>query len=114
VPYVISYFTEDLAANRRFYGEVLGLELQSELADVYFLCGSDAVRLQILIRDPTRTGRRATSTGLVLIGVDTQDELDAIRARAEAAGVAEAVGYADPDGRIVLLQVFNRRKPFHD
>jgi catechol 2,3-dioxygenase-like lactoylglutathione lyase family enzyme len=40
VPFVISYFTRDIPANRRFYGQVLGLELHSDLEDVYFLCGA--------------------------------------------------------------------------
>jgi catechol 2,3-dioxygenase-like lactoylglutathione lyase family enzyme len=113
-PYVITYFTEDLDANRRFYGEVVGLELFSELPDVYFLCGTGAWRLQILRTDPDRPGRQAVSSGLVLFGLETQDELAAFHARLRAAGFKEKDGYRDPDGRIVLAQLFDPTYPFHD
>jgi catechol 2,3-dioxygenase-like lactoylglutathione lyase family enzyme len=111
---VITYFTDDLDANRRFYEEVVGLELHSELPDVYFLCGTGGWRLQILKIDPDRPGRQAVSSGLVLFGVETEDELTAFHARLQAAGCDEGDGYRDPDGRIVMAQLFDPTHPFHD
>lgn len=125
-PFVITYFTHDLAANRRFYGDVLGLELHSERPDTYFLCGSDAARLQILAAG-SQHGFAASdppSSGLVTVGIDTPEELGRLRERLVAAGIdeelrqgeagAQLTSYSDPDGRSVVLQLFNRSKPFHD
>jgi catechol 2,3-dioxygenase-like lactoylglutathione lyase family enzyme len=115
VPFVISYFTDDLAANRRFYGDVLGLRLDSELPETYFLCGTESVRLQILVVDPDRPGRREPSSGLVLVGVDSAAHQQEIAARAAAAGVASVDGgLVDPDGRIVIVRTVDPVRRFHD
>jgi catechol 2,3-dioxygenase-like lactoylglutathione lyase family enzyme len=113
-PYVVSYFTDDLDSNRRFYGEVIGLDLHSDLPDVYFLAGAGGWRLQILRTDADRPGRQTVSSGLVLIGVQTEEELASLHARLQAAGLDEADGYRDPDGRIVMVRLFDPSYPFHD
>src|SRR2546421_769264 len=113
-PYVITYFTNDLEANRRFYGEVIGLPLHTDLPDVYFLAGSGGWRLQILRVDPDRPGRDRVSAGLVLFGVQTEEELADFHARLRAARLDEGDGYRDPDGRIVMAQLFDPAFPFHD
>lgn len=113
-PFVISYFTSDLAATRRFYRDVIGLPVNSELPDVYFLAGTGAWRLQFLQIDPNRPGRDTVSSGLVLFGVETDEELDACVDRLRSAGFAERDGYRDPDGRIVMLQRYNPEHTFHD
>ena len=125
-PFVITYFTHDLAANRRFYGDLLGLELHSEQPDTYFLCGSHPTRLQVLAAGPQHgfAASDPPSSGLVVVGVDTAEELGRLRDRLVAAGIDEEVrqceagaqlkSYSDPDGRSVVLQLFNRNKPFHD
>jgi catechol 2,3-dioxygenase-like lactoylglutathione lyase family enzyme len=113
-PYVITYFTNDLEANRRFYGDVIGLPLHSDLADVYFLAGAGGWRLQILQVEPDRPGRDTVSSGLVLFGVQTEEELSALHARLQAAGLSEGDGYRDPDGRIVMVKCFDPAYPFHD
>ena len=113
-PYVITYFTNDLAANRHFYGDVVGLALHSDLPDVYFLCGAGGWGLQILRTEPDRPGRDEVSSGLILFGVETEAELEAFHARLRGAGLEEGDGYRDPDGRIVMAQVFNPAHPFHD
>ena len=113
-PYVITYFTNDLPANRRFYGDLIGLQLHSDMPDVYFLAGNGAWRLQFLQTDSAREGRETVSSGLVLFGVDTTEELHACQARLDEAGLSEGDGYRDPDGRIVMLHVFDPAHPFHD
>jgi catechol 2,3-dioxygenase-like lactoylglutathione lyase family enzyme len=113
-PYVLTFFTEDLESNRRFYGDLIGLPIQSELPEVYFLAGTGAWRVQILHTDPDRPGRQKVSPGMVLFGVETEDELAALHARLRAAGLNEEDGYRDPDGRIVMMQVFDPSDPFHD
>lgn len=112
-PYVITYFTEDLAANRKFYGETVGLPLHSDLPDVYFLCGTGGWRLQLL-RVDDRPGRGEVSSGMVLFGFETEAALAGFHARMQAAGLIDEDGYRDPDGRIVMAQVFDRQAPFHD
>jgi catechol 2,3-dioxygenase-like lactoylglutathione lyase family enzyme len=113
-PFVITYFTDDLEANRRFYGDVLGLPLHSDLPDVYFLCGSSGWRLQFLRTDADRPGRQSTSSGLILFGLESEEELAEFHARLRDAGLEEDDGYRDPDGRIVMAQLFDPRHPFHD
>lgn len=112
-PYVITYFTDDLHANRRFYGEVVGLPLHTDLPDVYFLAGTGGWRLQLL-RVDERPGRRKASSGMVLFGFETESELAAFHARMRAAGLEDEDGYRDPDGRIVMAQLFDPESPFHD
>src|SRR5436305_13709798 len=111
---MIIYLSADVDWNRRFCGEVVGLDLHIELTDVYFLCGTGSWRLQILRTDPDRPGRQAVSSGLVLFGIETEDELAAFHARLQAAGCDESDGYRDPDGRIVMAQLFDPTYPFHD
>lgn len=113
-PFVITYFTDDLAANREFYGGILGLPQQSELPDTYVLLGNGGWRLQILRIEPGRPGRETVSSGLVLIGVEDGDELAELHTRLRAHGLSESDGYRDPDGRIVMLQLFDASRPFHD
>jgi catechol-2,3-dioxygenase len=110
-PYVISYFRDDLDSNRRFYEDVIGLDVCSELPGVYFLAGR---QLQILRTDAGRPGRQTVSSGLVLVGVQTEDELAALRKRLQAAGLDEADGYRDPDGRVVMVTLFDPSHPSHD
>jgi catechol 2,3-dioxygenase-like lactoylglutathione lyase family enzyme len=90
VPFVISYFTCDLAANRRFYGEFLGLSLRSEpgLEDVFFLAGTEPVRLE-----------RAA------LGITER--------RDEEEGPNTAARFRDPDGRMVVVQLFDPAHRFH-
>lgn len=113
-PYVITYFTNDLEANRRFYGDLIGLPLHRDLPGVYFICGTGGWRLQILQTDPDRPGRQAVSSGLVLFGVETEEELAAFHGRLRSACLHEDDGYRDPDGRIVMVQRFDPARPFHD
>lgn len=112
-PYVITFFTADLDANRHFYGDVVGLSLHTELPGVYFLAGSGGWRLQLLQVDD-RPGRRQPSSGMVLFGFQTESELDAFHARMRAAGLEDEDGYRDPDGRIVMGQLYDPGSPFHD
>jgi catechol 2,3-dioxygenase-like lactoylglutathione lyase family enzyme len=48
-PYVISYFTDDLASNRRFYGDVVGLPIHSDLPDIYFLAGAGGWKKTVIV-----------------------------------------------------------------
>lgn len=96
-PYVVSYFTDDLDSSR-FYGEVVGLELHSDLPDVYFLAGTGGWRLQILRTAPDRPGRQTVSSGLVLIGVQTKEELAALHSRLRGAGLNDTTVIATPTG----------------
>lgn len=113
-PFVFTYFTDDVGANRKFYGEVLGFELRSEHPDLYFVCGSGRSRLQIL-RTDDRPGRTTVSSGLVMLGFDSGAELAAFREGAIARGAAhDGEVFSDPDGRLVISQVFDRENPFHD
>lgn len=126
-PFVISYYTLDLQANRRFYGEFLGIPLHSHpgLEDVFFLCGTEPVRMQILLPpEGFGQGDQPASSGSVLLGVETSDELTAIRRRAADLGIPEhpddrqgappVARFLDPDGRMVIVQLFDRRHRFHD
>jgi catechol 2,3-dioxygenase-like lactoylglutathione lyase family enzyme len=128
VPFVISYLTDDVGANRRFYGEFLGLQLHTEpgLEDAFFLAGREGVRLQIL-RGPAafaEIGREPVvpSSGMLILGVDTAADLEELRQRASEYGVEElaerradrAASFLDPDGRLVTVQLFHRVHRFHD
>lgn len=126
-PFVISYYTRDLQANRRFYGDFLGIPLQSHpgLEDAFFLCGTESVRMQILLPpDGLGQAEESTSTGLVLLGVQTSDELMAIRRRASDLGIPDhtddqpelprVARFLDPDGRVVIVQLFDPSQRFHD
>jgi hypothetical protein len=74
---------------------------------MYFLAGAGGWRLQIVHTDAGRPGRQTVSSGLVLIGVQTEDELAALHCRLRAAGLDEDDGYRDPDGRIVMVRLFD-------
>lgn len=113
-PFVISYFASDLAAARRFYEDVIGLPVNSDLPDVYFLAGAGPWRLQFLQVEPARPGRDTVSSGLVLLGLETPAELEALHARLRSQGLREDDGYRDPDGRIVIAQLYNPARSFHD
>lgn len=54
------------------------------------------------------------SSGLVLFGLETPEELESFHARLRAAGLSEGDGCRDPDGRIVMAQLFDPSRPFHD
>ena len=89
-------YVDDLDAAERFYGEVLGLELDSRQAGVFvfFRCGAG----MLLLFEPGAAagGRRvpphgASGPGHACFAVP-EDALDAWRARLLAAGVAIAIG----------------------
>jgi catechol 2,3-dioxygenase-like lactoylglutathione lyase family enzyme len=129
VPFVPSYFTDDVEANRAFYGGFLGLRLHTEpgLEAEFFLAGSEQVRIQIL-RGPAAFAEIGgapvvPSSGLIMFGVESGEELDALRQRAAACGVQESVPlsgdvgsvarFLDPDGRLVIIQRFRPDARFH-
>jgi len=113
-PYVISYFTRDLAACRLFYEGLVGLAVHTEVPDVYFLCGAGPWRLQFPRIDPDRLGRDTVSSGLVLFGVETENEFADLQDRLRSATTVYDDGCRDPDGRVVMVQVFDPAAPFHD
>jgi catechol 2,3-dioxygenase-like lactoylglutathione lyase family enzyme len=85
-------YVDDLDAAERFYGEVLGLDLDSRQNGifVFFRCGAG----MLLLFEPgaAASGRRvpphgARGPGHICFAV-TEDALDAWQARLEAAGVA--------------------------
>lgn len=126
-PFVISYFTRDIDANRRFYGDFLGMHLHTEpgLEQVFFLCGHEDVRMQILLL-PAELEQAAApiSSGLVILGVATAEELSEVRRRAQRLRIPEQAArqgeaarvarFLDPDGRIIIVQLFNGSRRFHD
>jgi catechol 2,3-dioxygenase-like lactoylglutathione lyase family enzyme len=108
----VSFLTRDIARAKRFYTDVLGLEVESEgESDLEFRCGQ--VTLDIF--DPTSIGRPFASSpaGLALRVPD----VDAARAELEAKGVefdgetietsvCKQAWFKDPDGNALM---FHRR-----
>ena len=105
----VSFLTQDIERAKQFYGETLGLELESEGAsDMEFRCGQ--VTLDVF--DPSSIGQlfAPSPAGLAL----RVHDVDAARAELEAKGV-EFVGdtistsvcrqawFKDPDGNSLAL-----------
>ena len=105
----VSFFTQDIPRAKRFYSEVLGLEIESEgESDMEFRAGQ--VTLDIF--DPTSVGQAfaPSPAGMALRVPD----VDAARAELESRGVAfdgETVQtsvcrmafFKDPDGNALML-----------
>jgi catechol 2,3-dioxygenase-like lactoylglutathione lyase family enzyme len=105
----VSVFTQDMQRARQFYGETLGLELESEGdEDTEFRCGQ--VTLDVF--DPSSIGQEfAPSPAGVALRVP---DVDAARAELEAKGVefdgetlvtsvCKMAFFKDPDGNALLL-----------
>ena len=105
----VSFLTQDIARAKRFYGETLGLELESEGEhDLEFRCGQ--VTLDVF--DPSSIGQpfAPSPAGLALRVPD----VDEARKALEAAGVAfdgetivtsvcKQAWFKDPDGNSLML-----------
>jgi catechol 2,3-dioxygenase-like lactoylglutathione lyase family enzyme len=105
----VGFLTQDLARAKRFYTEVLGLEIESEGdSDMELTCGQ--VTLDIF--DPSSIGQpfAPSSAGLALRVTD----VDAARAELEAKGVefdgdtivtsvCKQAWFKDPDGNAIML-----------
>ena len=105
----VSVLTQDIQRAKRFYGEILGLELESEGdSDMEFRCGQ--VTLDVF--DPSSVGQpfAVSPAGLALRVPD----VDAARAELEAKGVAfdgetiatsvcKQAWFKDPDGNALML-----------
>jgi catechol 2,3-dioxygenase-like lactoylglutathione lyase family enzyme len=105
----VSFLTQDIARAKRFYGETLGLELESEGEhDLEFRCGQ--VTLDVF--DPSSIGRpfAPSPAGLALRVPD----VGAARAALEAEGivfdgetietsVCRQAWFTDPDGNSLML-----------
>jgi predicted enzyme related to lactoylglutathione lyase len=105
----VSFLTEDISRAKRFYSEVLGLEIESEgESDMEFRCGQ--VTLDIF--DPSSIGQPfgPSPAGLALRVPD----VDAARAELEAKGVefegetietsvCRQAWFKDPDGNALML-----------
>jgi catechol 2,3-dioxygenase-like lactoylglutathione lyase family enzyme len=104
----VSFLTQDIARAKRFYTDVLGLEIESEGdSDMEFRCGQ--VTLDIF--DPSSIGQPfAPSAGIALRVPD----VDAARAELEAKGVVfdgetietsvcKQAWFKDPDGNALML-----------
>ena len=114
----VSFLTQDIARAKRFYSEVLGLEIESEgESDMEFRCGQ--VTLDIF--DPSSVGQlfAPSPAGMALRGPD----VEAARADLEAkgvefdgetieTGVCHMAFFKDPDGNSLLLH--RRFAPFSD
>ena len=105
----VSFLTQDIARAKRFYTDVLGLEIETEgKSDMEFRAGQ--VTLDIF--DPTSVGREfAPSPAGIALRVP---DVEAARAELEAKGVAfdgETVDtgvcnmafFRDPDGNSLML-----------
>jgi catechol 2,3-dioxygenase-like lactoylglutathione lyase family enzyme len=105
----VSVFTQDMERAKRFYGETLGLEMESEGdSDTEFRCGQ--VTLDVF--DPSSIGQEfAPSPAGVALRVH---DVDAVRAELEAKGVefdgetlqtevCRMAFFKDPDGNILIL-----------
>jgi catechol 2,3-dioxygenase-like lactoylglutathione lyase family enzyme len=105
----LSVFTQDMERAKRFYGETLGLEMESEGdSDTEFRCGQ--VTLDVF--DPSSIGQEfAPSPAGVALRVH---DVDAVRAELEAKGVefdgetlqtevCRMAFFKDPDGNILIL-----------
>ena len=105
----VSVLTQDIARAKKFYSEVLGLEIESEGAsDMEFRCGQ--VTLDVF--DPSSIGQpfAPSPAGLALRVPD----VDAARAELEAKGVefdgdtietsvCRQAWFKDPDGNALML-----------
>jgi catechol 2,3-dioxygenase-like lactoylglutathione lyase family enzyme len=105
----VSFLTQDLARAKRFYTEVLGLQIETEgESDMELRCGQ--VTLDIF--DPTSIGQPFASSpaGLALRVPD----VDAARVELEAKGVefdgetietsvCKQAWFKDPDGNSLML-----------
>ncbi|HZT94729.1 MAG TPA: VOC family protein [Gaiellaceae bacterium] len=105
----VSVFTQDMERAKRFYGETLGLEMESEGdSDTEFRCGQ--VTLDVF--DPSSIGQEfaPSPAGLAL----RVHDVDAVRAELEAkgvefdgetlvTGVCRMAFFKDPDGNALLL-----------
>jgi catechol 2,3-dioxygenase-like lactoylglutathione lyase family enzyme len=105
----VSVFTRDIARAKQFYGETLGLELETEgESDLEFSCGQ--VTLDVF--EPTSIGQEfaPSPAGLAL----RVHDVNAVRAELEAKGVefdgetletavCKMAFFRDPDGNALLL-----------
>jgi catechol 2,3-dioxygenase-like lactoylglutathione lyase family enzyme len=103
----VSFLTQDIQQAKRFYTDVLGLEIESEgESDLEFRCGQ--VTLDIF--DPSSIGQPFAPSGLALRVPD----VDAARAELEAEGVqfdgetietsvCRQAWFKDPDGNALML-----------
>jgi catechol 2,3-dioxygenase-like lactoylglutathione lyase family enzyme len=105
----VSFLTQDLPGAKRFYTEVLGLQIESEgESDLELTCGQ--VTLDIF--DPSSIGQpfAPSPAGLALRVPD----VDAARAELEAQGVefdgdtietsvCKQAWFKDPDGNAIML-----------
>jgi catechol 2,3-dioxygenase-like lactoylglutathione lyase family enzyme len=105
----VSFLTEDIARAKRFYSEILELEIETEgESDMEFRCGQ--VTLDIF--DPSSIGQpfAPSPAGLALRVPD----VDAARAELEAKGVVfdgdtietsvcRQAWFKDPDGNALML-----------
>jgi catechol 2,3-dioxygenase-like lactoylglutathione lyase family enzyme len=105
----VSVLTQDIQRAKQFYGEVLGLELETEgESDMEFRCGQ--VTLDVF--DPTSIGQpfAVSPAGLALRVAD----VDAARAELEAKGVVfdgetivtsvcKQAWFKDPDGNALMI-----------
>jgi catechol 2,3-dioxygenase-like lactoylglutathione lyase family enzyme len=105
----VGFLTQDLPRAKRFYTEVLGLEVESEgESDMELTCGQ--VTLDIF--DPSSIGQpfAPSPAGLAL----RVDDVDATRAELEAQGVefdgetivtsvCKQAWFKDPDGNSIML-----------
>jgi catechol 2,3-dioxygenase-like lactoylglutathione lyase family enzyme len=105
----VSVFTEDMQQAKRFYGETLGLEIESEGdEDTEFRCGQ--VTLDVF--DPSSIGQSfAPSPAGIALRVP---DVDAARVELEAKGVVfegetletsvcRMAFFKDPDGNMLVL-----------
>jgi catechol 2,3-dioxygenase-like lactoylglutathione lyase family enzyme len=114
----VSFFTQDLARAKRFYTDVLGLEVESEgESDMELRAGQ--VTLDIF--DPTSVGRAfaPSPAGLSLRVADVaaaRAELEARGVEFEGetldTGVCHMASFRDPDGNALMLH--RRYAPFPD
>jgi predicted enzyme related to lactoylglutathione lyase len=105
----VSVLTQDIPRAKRFYAEVLGLDIESEGEhDIEFTCGQ--VTLDVF--DPSSIGQpfAVSPAGLAL----RVEDVDAARAELEAKGVqfdgetietsvCRQAWFKDPDGNALML-----------
>jgi catechol 2,3-dioxygenase-like lactoylglutathione lyase family enzyme len=105
----VSFLTQDIPRAKRFYTEVIGLEVETEgESDMELRCGQ--VTLDIF--DPSSIGQpfAASPAGLAL----RVQDVDAVRAELEAKGVefdgetietsvCRQAWFKDPDGNALML-----------
>jgi catechol 2,3-dioxygenase-like lactoylglutathione lyase family enzyme len=105
----VSVLTHDIPRAKRFYSEILGLEIETEgESDIEFTCGQ--VTLDVF--DPSSIGQpfAVSPAGLAL----RVEDVDAARAELEAKGVqfdgdtietsvCKQAWFKDPDGNALML-----------